>query len=73
MAEVEEREKRERKPLGRADDGEVSGSVDGEREAPAKRLGDDPGIGASINGLTGGLGSLLISSTPVVHERKDKT
>lgn len=73
MAETEEKERRERKPLGRQDDSEVSGPDDVEKAAPVvKRLGDDPGIGASINGLTGGLGSLLISSTPVVHERKDK-
>ena len=73
MAETEERERRERKPMGKADgEGEANAAVD-EEQAPVKRVGDDPGIGASVNGLTGGLGSLLISSAPVVHERKEKT
>ena len=72
MAETEERERRERKPLSRAD-GEGGEPLDGEEEvAPVKRAGDDPGVGASVNGLTGGLGSLLISSSPAVHERKEK-
>ena len=71
MAEIEERERRERKPMGRAD-GEGGGAQEDEVEVPVKRVGDDPGVGASVNGMTGGLGSLLISSSPVVHERKDK-
>ena len=68
MAETEERERRERKPMSRMD-GEGGGAEDGEEQPVVKRAGDDPGVGTSINGLSGGLGSLLISSTPVVHER----
>ena len=75
MAEQEERERRERKPMGWKDDDE-GGATDSSEAATVasgaiKRAGDDPGVGTSVNGLSGGLGSLLISSAPVVHERKD--
>ena len=71
MAETEERERRERKPMGKMD-GEADGELESDGQQPSKRVGDDPGVGASVNGLTGGLGSLLISSSPLVHERKEK-
>ena len=69
MNEQEERERRERKPVWRAD-GEGGEAFETEAEAVARRQGDDPGVGASVNGLSGALGSLLISSTPALNERK---